>query len=879
VALATVAVEASIAHGLATTRLDLELANDEDRVLEGEVVLPLPEGAIPCSFALDVNGEMREASVVEREQARSAFESTERRRVDPGLVEWSNGSSYRVRVYPIPAHGKRRARLVFAQEAGECFSLALGLPLRGTLSVDGLAWPVAGDVDARLPRLERPDGVVDEEGAFFARIPLGEARAVAPPARATVLYDASLSLRERDREKERAILERVLAGTRELRLVVFAHEVLSDERFASAGELLARLAAIEPDGAARLSCLDLRALERETDAVFLLSDGSSPLGGTLAPGSRPITSVTSAPGGDRRALARVGRVVDVRAATAEEAVRRILSAERVLVRVEGAEDVLPAPGTRIEEVLSVAGHAVSRELAVTVREDGVERTVRVPLEPGAGAARCVACRRLDAALSAPVVDVAAVVSLARVERLVTPCSSFVVLETLADYRRFGIEPPPGLVPPVTASAEEHFRAAKRFSVDLEYAEALKELKIAHEAAPDDAEIKILLEKTSWIMGERRGGLVTNRLLPQDAALPVWGSRENLEDFAVGYNLTDRSGDFNQRASGLNVLSERIPDFPGPRIRIASPAVIQRVAVNQTGVVPVLDPVFGSITAVPRDPARDLRDAEVAALASTATAGLDARYFAHRAFEAGFFASASDVYLSRGLRERGVRVLTSLAALDPGDPVLLRVLAYRLEEAGARELALSVLERVAELRPREPQSFRDVALAAEAVANVASAAASFARALALPPDGRYPEIEAILARELLHATVPSLVASDLRVVLTWDANDCDVDLWVTEPSGEKVFYSHPFSASGARLSRDFTQGYGPEELVLEHAPRGDYLVQANFYGDRRVTSRTETTIRATIFTNYGRPGEARRVVVRRLGAGAEVVDLARVKIGE
>jgi hypothetical protein len=208
-----------------------------------------------------------------------------------------------------------------------------------------------------------------------------------------------------------------------------------------------------------------------------------------------------------------------------------------------------------------------------------------------------------------------------------------------------------------------------------------------------------------------------------------------------------------------------------------------------------------------------------------------------------------------------------------------VLAYRLEEVGARELALSVLGRVAELRPREPQSFRDLALARESVACVSSAAQDFGRALALPPDGRYPEIEKIVARELLHATVPELVRCDLRVVLTWDANDCDVDLWVTEPSGEKVFFSHRVSASGAHMSCDFTQGYGPEELVLEHAPAGEYLVQAHFYGDRRVVSRTETTIRATIFTDYGRPEEERRVVVRRLGARAEVVDLARVKIGE
>src|SRR5438309_2262005 len=72
VELASVAFESSVAHGLATTRLELTFRNDRDRVLEGELTVPLPEGASLCSFALEVGGEMREATLVERERARVA---------------------------------------------------------------------------------------------------------------------------------------------------------------------------------------------------------------------------------------------------------------------------------------------------------------------------------------------------------------------------------------------------------------------------------------------------------------------------------------------------------------------------------------------------------------------------------------------------------------------------------------------------------------------------------------------------------------------------------------------------------------------------------------------------------------------------------------
>src|SRR5437660_10689837 len=71
--------------------------------------------------------------------------------------------------------------------------------------------------------------------------------------------------------------------------------------------------------------------------------------------------------------------------------------------------------------------------------------------------------------------------------------------------------------------------------------------------------------------------------------------------------------------------------------------------------------------------------------------------------------------------------------------------------------------------------------------------------------------------------------DVRIVLTWDADLTDVDLWVTEPSGEKCFYGHNRTVIGGLISRDFTQGYGPEEYCLRRTMPGEYKVQCNYYG--------------------------------------------------
>ena len=285
----------------------------------------------------------------------------------------------------------------------------------------------------------------------------------------------------------------------------------------------------------------------------------------------------------------------------------------------------------------------------------------------------------------------------------------------------------------------------------------------------------------------------------------------------------------------------------------------------------------------------------------------------------FYFDCADYLVAAGQRELGVRVLSDIVELELADARLLRVAAHRFNQIGQRELAIDLFEKVLHLRPEEPQSYRDLALALADRADASTAPSGteaglsqqavdramgdYTRSLELLNKivlgnwPRFPEIElpvlmeanAIVARTQrlpgmhdFHNPLDSRLAKnldlDVRVVMTWDADQTDIDLWVTEPSGEKCFYGHNRTIIGGLLSHDFTDGYGPEEYCLRKLMPGKYLIQANFFGSRQQELSGPATVQATVITNFGRPSEKRQALTLRLKDAKQVVDIGTITLG-
>ncbi len=108
-------VTVGIHERVAETRVVQVFHNQTSRVLEGTYIFPLPPGASVSGFAMTVNGQRVEGSVLEANEARGIYEGIVARMRDPGLVEYMGGNLFRARVFPIAASGDQTVELRFTQ--------------------------------------------------------------------------------------------------------------------------------------------------------------------------------------------------------------------------------------------------------------------------------------------------------------------------------------------------------------------------------------------------------------------------------------------------------------------------------------------------------------------------------------------------------------------------------------------------------------------------------------------------------------------------------------------------------------------------------------------------------------------------------------------
>lgn len=256
----------------------------------------------------------------------------------------------------------------------------------------------------------------------------------------------------------------------------------------------------------------------------------------------------------------------------------------------------------------------------------------------------------------------------------------------------------------------------------------------------------------------------------------------------------------------------------------------------------------------------------------------------------FFIDVSDYFYAQGEKELALRILSNIAEFDLENPQLLRVLAHRLQQLNQNLLAKMVFENVLKLREEEPQSYRDLGLAYEQNHEYQKAFDMLCNVLNRNWDGRFPEIEVLVAIEINHLIAahekelkmdkldPRLIKSmicDVRVVINWDSDNCDMDLWVTNPSQEKCFYKNSLTLEGGRISRDFTGGYGPEVFMVKDATEGNYKVEVNYFGSTNQSLSGPTTVQAELYTNYGKSNEKKEVITLRLDNSKEVISLANL----
>ncbi|HEV3146985.1 MAG TPA: VIT domain-containing protein, partial [Gemmataceae bacterium] len=106
-------VTVDIRDQIARTTIEESFVNHTDAVTEGVFYFPLPQDASISGFGMWIGNELVMADVVEKQRAREIYEQIKRERRDPGLLEWQGGNIFSARVWPIPANGEKRVKIIY----------------------------------------------------------------------------------------------------------------------------------------------------------------------------------------------------------------------------------------------------------------------------------------------------------------------------------------------------------------------------------------------------------------------------------------------------------------------------------------------------------------------------------------------------------------------------------------------------------------------------------------------------------------------------------------------------------------------------------------------------------------------------------------------
>ncbi len=725
------------------------------------------------------------------------------------------------------------------------------------------------------------------------------------PFTIALVWDVSASAAGRDVNKEidflHAMWRRI--GTASVDLTTFDITRRSVRRFSIADgkcpELDKVLQQQQYDGGTQLSALDLASLKN--DVVILCSDGISTFGShTIGKANAPVIAVTSAPQADHDVLRGLavstgGALIDLTKMSigdAETAFWADPQEPQTIRIIDGSADIRSMPS-------GLVGILHSDHATIIADLDTIHLSKQEDMVAGSSIARLWARSELALLGVDRERNKTAITALGTRFSLVTPGTSLIVLDRVQDYVRYGIEPPssdPELV--------EHYRSirsrrindsaqryAAHFERVVEMFKGRKEWWVRTFSSPSnvlsDSMRRVLPGKDQTRVAidffEANVGRTHDTVLVPTKAI---GTTTRLQAVNGGtLASTPVSMGQGELANPLdhpvNSRFARTEGKDGGFVIRGSRSTETQVLVDG---LTITDELAG--VSMTSKPAKD------AAYVSVIRSSSDpyAAYLALReeyGQSPAFYLDVADILAEKKKTDLALRVLSNIAEMRSEDHRLLRILGYRLLKGGYNDLAVMIFEDVLAMREEEPQSYRDLGLAYAQAKRYQDAVSSLYSLATRPWDSRFPEVELIALNEMNRVIAeqakvvsvskidPRLLAAmpvDVRIVVSWDADDCDIDLWVTDPRKEKCMYSNRDTKIGGHLSHDLTGGYGPEEFLLKNALPGDYKVQVNYFGDRQQRLSGPTTVYVDMYTNYGKPNEKKQSVILKLDKTKEVIDV-------
>ena len=914
----------------AVTTMEMTFYNPNDRVMEGEFEFPLSNGQEVSRFALDIDGKLREGVVVDKALGRQAFEDITRGNVDPGLLEKTEGNNFRARVYPMPAQGVRRILIAFEQELSQkngrdfyFLPIASGVKLKHfKLRTEVVSRRVKADIENTLqlnfgqsrnsyisevkkdnytldqnigltfPKIDKPQLLTASKGTdsyLYGNIALEKQslREKEKPKRIGILWDCSSSSQKRDFAKEFALLDAYFKEIKEVKVALTTFHIRSSSAIpfkvenGNWQELRQYLEKLVYDGATDPQAM---LFPQESDEYFLFSDGIfnfrdknfdfTRLIGQL---HAPVNVVSSQLVANMDKLqylsgATGGSFINLNTQEVSEAVKALqYQAFQVLdykVKKGNVVNLYPQKGTLVGENFTFSGYLNSEDATLVVslgypNKVIVEKELTFSKNTAASDEEFALLRRVwaekkIAQLRQEGAESKAIDVVGRRYGVVTEGNSLIVLETAEDYVRYQITPPKEL-------EQEYNKLSSEIN-----SEKMEEQKQALERVISQSKEQTSWWQTSYPIKKKNTKKNKKYGTPPPPPAPIEeiaeynNSAEVLKDISY-----DDAKMANMGTAGYDIIAQQM------EMELAEPAA-ESLGYNPPQARIVLNAYD------PDTPYLKVMEYTDPAKAIETYHKLKKEY----GQTPSFYVDVADYFFKKGDLAQAVLVVSNLAELNLEDAQLLRVLGYKLSSYKAYKEAIEVFRKVVAIREEEPQSYRDLGLALAEDKQYQEAVETLYKVVKNAWDERFGDVQLVTMND-----INSLVARhkgiktnfmdkrllksepvDIRVVLSWDTDNCDMDLWVTDPTDEKCFFDNKLTYLGGKISKDVTQGYGPEEFMIKKAPKGTYKIETDYFGTLSQKQLMPVTLRITFYTHFGTDKEQKQETTVRLTNEEDLIEV-------
>ena len=779
-----------------------------------------------------------------------------------------------------------------------------------------------------FPKIEKPQSISATKGNktyCYGNIALATAQPKNKPIPTEIglLWDASHSASNRDRAKEFAFLDAYFKALKNVKVVLSSFNIRTDKPLSfevKNGDwqaLKSHLENLPYDGATDGNAINF---SLKADELLLFSDGIFNFGSKdfsvndiVKQAKTPVTvvnasAVANTPKMQYLANATGGSFIDLTTLTTDQALKVAQTVPFQLLDIEVKNgkiaNIFPQKGTAISKGnFTLAGELQTKEASLVLsfgyfKNVIVQKEIHFAANPDASGSEFELLRRIWAEkqivqLEREGAEQKQIDAVGREYGIVTEGNSLIVLETVEDYVRYRITPPEELAKEyyarLNSQAEEKKERKKEILEDLieqsnEQTEWWKTVyPLKDKKTKNKKQLNVVVDEITDNRAE-----IKDEVIASAETAKMEESVPQAEVQAQARRISMRGISSVSEDNDSAELNEVVVRGYAPMMKRSLTGSVSVIATNDVRVenTPMANIELNAYN--PDTPYLKVMEYTEEAKAVETYYKLKKEYGTTPAF----YADVADYFFKKGNREQAILVVSNLAELGLDDPQLLRVLGYKLSRYNAKKEAVQVFQKVVTIRPEEPQSFRDLGLALADDTQYNEAVKNLYKVITEDwNDDRFEDVKLITLNDLnsIIARNKNVKTSyidkrllkkepvDVRVVLSWDTNDCDMDLWVTDPKDEKCYYQNTLTYLGGKISRDVTQGYGPEEFMLKKAENGKYKVQVDYFGTRSQKQLMPVSLRITFYTHFGTPQQKQEETTVRLSNTKEVIEVGAFQV--